>query len=187
VKNCTGGGKDIDALDDRPDFGFIHLCVGQNHGDWPAQLLGCHFVELFFEIRIKHNPHFEGATRTARVCLVLGNGARWSGIHVGRPGAVDLTNPQAGPIRFLANPTRPMTFPAYARIVTQQIRLAYPDVAAAIAAHHATWRRGDLTMTIDARDPRRWWESFGRALVFDERHSVESAIVTAQNAVAHFT
>lgn len=80
-----------------------------------------------------------------------------------------------------------MTFPAYARLVNEKIIAELPDVTWKGRGRFATWTRGTETFVIDATDTKRWWVSFGRALVFDERQNVGSATVTAQNAIAHFT
>jgi membrane-bound inhibitor of C-type lysozyme len=80
-----------------------------------------------------------------------------------------------------------MTFPAYVNLVTDKIRAVMPDVRRAAHGRRVTWSHGTQSLTVDASDDRTWWVKFDRALVYDERQNVESAIVTAQNAIAHFT
>ncbi len=80
-----------------------------------------------------------------------------------------------------------MNFPAYVHLVTDKIREVMPDVARVAHGRCVTWSRGSQSLTVDASDSKTWWVRFDRALVYDERQNVESAIVMAQNAVAHFT
>lgn len=81
----------------------------------------------------------------------------------------------------------PMPLRPWVELVTSEVRKRLPDVAAVRAGNTTTWSRGKLSIAVDASDPKTWWVTFDRARVFDERHDVESAIVTAQNAIAHFT
>lgn len=82
---------------------------------------------------------------------------------------------------------RRMTFPAYVHLVRDKIQVAFPDATLAARGRVATFTRGTRSLTIDATDNRTWWVTFDRARVFDERHNVGSATVTAENAIAHFT
>ena len=70
---------------------------------------------------------------------------------------------------------------------TKQRKPRLPDVRAFRSGKTITWSHGTQSLTVDASDNRTWWVRFDRALVYDERQNVESAIVTAQNAIAHFT
>jgi hypothetical protein len=80
-----------------------------------------------------------------------------------------------------------MTFPAYVHLVSDKIREVMPDVSRAAHGRRVTWSRGLQSITVDASDNATWWMVFDRARVYDQRQNVESAIVTAQNAIAHFT
>lgn len=80
-----------------------------------------------------------------------------------------------------------MTFPAYVHLVKDKIRARFPEVELVGKGRIATFKRGALSLTIDATDAKTWWVTFDRARVYDEQHTATSAAATAESAIAHFS
>jgi hypothetical protein len=77
-------------------------------------------------------------------------------------------------VLFRAKLQRPMTFEACARLVTEKISQAMPDVRRAVRGRHVTWSHGLQPLTVDASESKTWCVRFDRALIYDARRNARA-------------